>query len=60
MSILHDWQHEGPHDPAADQALLEDALELGHQYRDTPDELSDLEDFRQELARAEAAGELPD
>ena len=60
MSILHDWQHEGPQDPAADQALLEEALELSQQYRDAPDERRSLEDFRQELARAEAAGELPD
>ncbi len=60
MSILHDWQHEGPHDPSADQALLEDALELGEQYRDAPEELASLEDFLRELALAEADGELPD
>ncbi len=60
MSILHDWQHEGPEDPAADQALLEEALELAGKYRGLPEELKSLEDFRQDLARAEAAGELPD
>ncbi len=60
MSILHDWQHEGPDDPAADQALLEDALELARQYRNASEELKSLEDFRHQLDRAEAAGELPD
>ncbi len=60
MSILHDWQHEGPDDPAADEALLEEALALAREYRETPAELTSLEDFEQEIARAEAAGELPD
>ncbi len=60
MSILHDWQHEGPDDPVADEALLEEALELSRQHRDAPEELESLEDFQQELTRAEAAGELPD
>ncbi len=60
MSILHDWQHEGPDDPVADKALLEDALELAREYRDAPEELKSLESFRQDLARAETAGELPD
>lgn len=60
MSILHDWQHEGPDDPVADAALLKEALELAQDYRDAPEKLANLEDFQQELARAEAAGELPD
>lgn len=60
MSILHDWQHEGPEDPVADEALLKEALELYQDYRDAPEELTSLEVFRQDLARAEAAGELPD
>ncbi len=60
MSILHDWQHQGPEDPAADEALLEEALELSRQFSDAPEELLGLEDFRLEVARAEAAGELPD
>ena len=60
MSILHDWQHEGPDDPAADEALLEEALELAAKYRDAPQDLKSLETLLHELARAEAAGELPD
>ncbi len=60
MSILDDWQHEGPEDPAADEALLETARELAREFRDALDELMGLEDFRRELGRAEAAGELPD
>ncbi len=60
MSILHDWQHQGPEDPAADEALLEEALELIREYRDAPEELLSLEDLRKGIARAEAAGELPD
>ncbi len=60
VSILHDWQHEGPDDPAADEALLEEALELAGKYRDAPEKLKSLADLLYELARAEAAGELPD
>ncbi len=60
MSILYDWQHEGPDDPAADEALLEEALELSREYRDRPAELKSLDEFSSELARAETAGELPD
>ena len=59
MSILHDWQHEGPEDPAADEMLLEQALELAREFRNAPDELMSLKDFQQELARGEATGELP-
>ncbi len=59
-SILHDWRHEGPEDPAGDEELLREALELRERYRDAPEEMTRLEDFRQELSRAEAAGELPD
>ncbi len=60
MSILHDWQHEGLEDPAADQSLLEEALALSREFSDAPGELLSLEDFRLEIARAEATGELPD
>ncbi len=59
MSILHDWQHEGPDDPAADEALLEKALELADEFRNASDQLMGLEEFKQELGREEAAGELP-
>ena len=60
MSILYDWQHEGPDDPAADEALLEEALELRREYRDQPEELRSLADFQRRLQQAESAGELPD
>ncbi len=60
MSILDDWQHQGPENPAADEALLEEALELSREFSDAPEQLLDLEDFRREIARTEATGELPD
>ena len=60
MSILYDWQHEGPDDPAADEALLEEAQQLSQEYRDQPGELRSLEEFSSELAGAEAGDELPD
>jgi hypothetical protein len=59
-SILEDWRHEGPTDPAGDEELLADALVLLEQYQDDPEALMNWEDFKVELARAEAAGELPD
>lgn len=59
-AILHDWRHEGPDDPAGDEALAREAIELSKRYRDAPDELMSLEDFQEELVQAEAAGELPD
>jgi hypothetical protein len=59
-SILEDWRQEGPTDPADDEELLADALVLLEQYQDDPEALMNWEDFKVELARAEAAGELPD
>lgn len=59
-SILHDWRHEGPDDPAGDEALAREAEALSRRYRDAPEELMTLEEFERQLARAEAAGELPD
>ena len=50
-SILYDWRHEGPDDPAGDEALLREALEASRKAREAPDELMSLEDFQQELAR---------
>jgi hypothetical protein len=58
-SILHDWRHEGPDDPAADEELAQEAEALSRQCRESPEDLVSLEDFERELARAEAAGELP-
>ncbi len=57
-SILDDWMHEGPDDPAQDALLLREALEMLGRYRDQPQ--MSLAEFRQELARAEASDELPD
>ena len=59
-SILDDWRHEGPDDPAQDELLLRDALAMLRKYGDMPEALMGLSAFKQELARAEAAGELPD
>ena len=59
-SIVEDWTHEGPDDPAGDQALLAEALTERERYRANPHESMDWEAFKAELRAAEAAGELPD
>lgn len=59
-SILDDWSQEGPDDAAGDEALLNDALAVLEQHEDNPSAWMTWEDFKAELARAEAAGELPD
>lgn len=59
-SIVDDWAHEGPDDPAGDQALLAKALTERERYRTNPHESMDWETFKAELREAEAAGELPD
>ena len=41
------------------EALARAAEALSRKYRAAPEELTTLEDFERELARAEAAGELP-
>lgn len=58
LAILYDWRHEGPADPEGDEMLARDAVELSRKYRNSPAELTSLEAFRDELARAEEAGEL--
>ena len=57
-AILLDWRHEGPDDPRGDEILLRDALAQSRRYRDSPEELTSLEDFQKELAEAEAAALL--
>lgn len=57
--IVDDWTHEGPDDPAGDEALLADALALRDHYQTHPDEWLDWDAFLAELRAAEAAGELP-
>ena len=59
-SILDDWSQEGPDDPTGDEELLAEALAVLEQHKDDPDAWMKWEDFKAELARAEAAGELPD
>lgn len=59
-SILDDWSHEGPDDPEGDAALLAEVLEMIEREKTTPAPRISWEEAKAELARAEAAGELPD
>jgi hypothetical protein len=59
-SVLDDWSHEGPDDPAGDEELLAEALIVLEQYGDKPETWMRWEDFEAELDKAEARGELPD
>jgi len=58
-SILDYVEHEGADDPAGDAEILADALALSRRYRDNKEGWKSWEDFKEELKRAEAAGELP-
>jgi len=58
-SILDYWEHEGPDDPAGDEELLSEALTMIEQYEKNPEGWKTLEEFEAELAKAEAAHELP-
>ena len=58
-SVLDDWSHEGPDDPDGDTALLADVLALIEREQAEPAPRIDWEAAKAELARAEAAGELP-
>lgn len=58
-SIVDDWRHEGPDDPAGDQELLSEALAVLDQYANDSDAWRSWDDFKAELERAEASGELP-
>jgi hypothetical protein len=59
-SIADDWSHEGPDDPHGDEALLNEVLEQIEREQTTPAIRIVWETAQAELARAEAAGELPD
>lgn len=62
-SVVADWSHEGPDDAEDDEVLLQEVLvEIAREKLSSLDasERISLEAFRVELARAEAAGELPD
>src|SRR2546427_9469384 len=58
-SVLDDWSHEGPEDPEGDAELLQEALEVIGQREQNPATSVGWEEFKAELRRAEAAGELP-
>ena len=60
VNPLDDWSHEGPDDPEGDEILAREALEQIEEIRKDPSRLIKWDDFKEELARAEAAGELPD
>ena len=53
------WIHEGPDDPEGDEELLQDAMSLLEEYKDKPEAWIGWEQLKNELAKAEAAGELP-
>jgi hypothetical protein len=40
-SILDDWSHEGPDDPAGDEELLNEALAMLEEYGDKPETWTD-------------------
>ncbi|MCG8348062.1 MAG: hypothetical protein MI924_09825 [Chloroflexales bacterium] len=59
-AALDDWAHEGPADPDGDTALLAEALALIEREQAAPSPRIGWDAAKAELARAEAAGELPD
>jgi len=60
VNPLDDWSHEGPDDPEGDEILAREALAQLEEIKKNPSQLRSWEEFEAELARAEAAGELPD
>ena len=56
---IDDWSHEGPDDPEGDEILAREALVQLEEIEKDPTRLRSWEEFEAELARAEAAGELP-
>lgn len=60
LSVADDWSHEGPDDPEGDEILAREALAQLEEYQHNPYPRLKWEDVKAELARAEAAGELPD
>lgn len=55
-SIAQDWSHEGADDPAGDQLLLAEGLAERDRYRTSHEPWQNWDDFKAELAAAEAAG----
>ena len=60
VSVVENWTHEGPSDPADDQLLLAEALAECERYRTDPEVWMDWDAFKAELRAAEAGGESPD
>jgi hypothetical protein len=60
VNPLDDWSHEGPDDPEGDEIIAREALAQLEEIQKDPSRLIKWEDFKEELSRAEAAGELPD
>ena len=60
VNPLDDWSHEGPDDPEGDEIIAREALAQIEEIKKDPSRLIKWEDFKEDLARAEAAGELPD
>jgi hypothetical protein len=60
VNPLDDWSHEGPDDPEGDEILAREALARLEEIAKDPTRLRSWEEFEAELAKAEAAGELPD
>jgi hypothetical protein len=58
-AMRHYLLHEGPDDPEGDAQLLQEALETLEYIKAHPESVQSWEAFEAELARAEAAGELP-
>ena len=58
-SILSDWSQEGPEDAEGDNELLTQALATLKEYEENPAGWKSMDEFEAELARSEAAGELP-
>ena len=48
-SILEDWSHEGPEDPAGDEELLAEALVMSQQYTKSKEGRKSWEEFKAEL-----------
>ena len=59
INPLDDWSHEGPDDPEGDEIIAREALAQIADYDKNPYRRMTLEEYEAELARAEAAGELP-
>jgi hypothetical protein len=60
VNPIDDWSHEGQDDPEGDEIIAREALAQLEEIEKDPTRLRSWEEFEAELAKAEAAGELPD